>query len=86
MGFCMMNKNEVFDKVCKIIQKYIAGNEEPASVNLKEDVDSIVYIQTIVELEELFSLEVDDEFIYVDTVSTAQEFADYISGKLGIMQ
>ncbi len=44
------------------------------------DVDSILFIQIVVQLESIFGIEIDTEHLIVESYKTIFEFVDYIDG------
>ena len=70
------------EKILDIINKNIDGNAiypEQSDNNLSEmEMDSIVFIQIIVEIEEVFECEIPDSKLLLTELNTAQKIYDVL--------
>lgn len=81
----MMNREEPFimDNTKKVLQCLenigLEIDEEEKEMNLRDILqDSLLFISFIVEVEEVFKIQVDDSFLVIDNLKTIQEFAEDI--------
>jgi acyl carrier protein len=83
-----MNKNEIKEKVLEVISAALVGRVEVSEIedcnNIVDafNVNSIEGIEIIVRLENEFDIEVDDDDLSVEFISSIDKIADYIMTKM----
>lgn len=69
-----MSTNNIITEIKKIYQDYLIDDEN-IDISL---IDSFEFIQNILELEEMYNIEMDDEMLDFERFSNLQEIASYI--------
>ena len=68
--------------IADMIESYVEGlrlGEDKYEVNLAElGINSIIFIQTIVEIEDKFQIEIPDEYLLFDNMNTVYKMATII--------
>lgn len=85
-----MERNNVIEKIKEIISATFKG--EVSLENITEEtnliealgINSIIGIEVLVRVESEFDIEIDDEDLTIELVSTLSTLADYIEKKLNI--
>jgi len=81
-----MQKHEIEQKVCEAVSRLGQYNND--NVELDSDlrdsygVDSIVLVELLVEIEEVFGITFDSSSLTYETFSTVRSIADYVYNKL----
>ena len=76
------------EKIINIIMKKVILNESSISVNPKTDVieelnfDSLMYIETIADIESEFDVEFDEEDLDIEKLKTVGNFIDLVIKKV----
>lgn len=72
--------NNIIKKVMKVLHESgIIVNDINADYITDNNVDSVTFIETIVNLEEEFDVLVPDEYLVMERVDTVQKIADVIT-------
>jgi Phosphopantetheine attachment site. len=71
------------DEIKLIINKCILTivESDKNDVNTLQSLDSLSFIKLVVELEQIFEIEFDDEMLSVDNFQTIDELSNYILNK-----
>ena len=78
-----MERSEIEKKVCAIVKGKSQFNKE--DINMESDlrdnygIDSIVLVEMLVEMEEVFGMNFDSSMLSYEHFSTANSIVDYIS-------
>ena len=70
-------ENKVKEIIHEVIEERIIDPSEEYEISLK-DMDSISFIKLIVELENEYSIEFEDEMLAVDAFSSFDDIIEYI--------
>lgn len=76
-----MNKNEVCEKVMKILIKILKEKAEyPATFDedISEMMDSVEFVMLIIEIEKEFNIKISDDDFDIENVNTVNKFADLV--------
>jgi len=71
-------------KVCQCIQKYSANKQCLVDTQMKLEqiaLDSIAFIQVIIELEEIFNFEFEDEMLAYESYESVADIVNYIESR-----
>ncbi len=81
-----MQKNEIEQKVSEVVSRLAQFNNDNIEVDsdLRDNygVDSIVLVELLVEIEDVFGITFDSSFLTYEAFSTVRSISDYIFGKL----
>ncbi len=81
-----MQKHEIEQKVCEAVSRLGQFNNDNVQVDsdLRDSygVDSIVLVELLVEIEDVFGITFDSSFLSYETFSTVRSIADYVYSKL----
>lgn len=81
-----MRKQEIEQKVCEAVSRLGQFNTDNVQVDsdLRDSygVDSIVLVELLVEIEDIFGLTFDSSSLTYETFSTVRSIADYVYNKL----
>lgn len=73
--------NEIEVDVIKIVQKYVTNNKQIEKKNMLKTlgINSVSFIRIIVELEEFFEIDFDDDSLNLSRFKTVKALIYYIS-------
>ena len=76
------------ERVIKLIEENCALNEQIHEDNFfyELSLDSLSYVSLIVEIEEMFHIEFEDEFLVYNSQQTIREFIAVVSSKVAAQQ
>lgn len=81
-----MQKQEIQSKICEIVGRLGQFNNDnvQADNDLRDHygVDSIVLVELLVEIEDVFGITFDSSLLTYDTFSTVGSISDYVCEKL----
>ncbi len=81
-----MQKQEIQSKVCEVVSRLGQFNNDNVQVDsdLRDNygVDSIVLVELLVEIEDLFGITFDSSLLTYETFSTVGSISDYVCGRL----
>ncbi|HEX2927217.1 MAG TPA: acyl carrier protein [Ruminiclostridium sp.] len=81
-----MQKQEIENKVCEVVSKVAQFNNDDvkADNDLRENygVDSIVLVELLVELEDIFGITFDSSSLTYDTFSTVNSITEYVNTRI----
>ncbi len=81
-----MQKHEIETKVCEAVSRLGQFNNDNVQVDsdLRDNygVDSIILVELLVEIEEVFGITFDSSFLTYEAFSTVRSIADYVYNKL----
>ncbi len=77
-----MQKQEIESKVCEVVSRVAQFNNENvvADSDLRDNygVDSIVLVELLVEIEDIFGITFDSSSLTYETFSTVNSITDYV--------
>ncbi|ACL76846.1 acyl carrier protein [Ruminiclostridium cellulolyticum] len=81
-----MQKQEIESKVCEVVSRVAQFNNDNvvADSDLRDNygVDSIVLVELLVEIEDIFGITFDSSSLTYETFSTVNSITDYIENVL----
>ncbi|EGD47940.1 phosphopantetheine-binding protein [Ruminiclostridium papyrosolvens DSM 2782] len=81
-----MQKQEIESKVCEVVSRVAQFNNENvvADSDLRDNygVDSIVLVELLVEIEDIFGITFDSSSLTYETFSTVNSITDYVDNIL----
>ncbi len=80
-----LHKEELANVDCEIIKvvEDVIGMEIDEEFNLPEsNIDSIIFIKMVLELENKFEFQFDDEMLYITNFPTVKQLAEYVKSKM----
>ncbi len=81
-----MQRHEIEQKVSEVVSRLAQFNNDNIEVDsdLRDNygVDSIVLVELLVEIEDVFGITFDSSFLTYEAFSTVSSISDYIYGKL----
>ena len=76
------SKEMIEKKVIEIFSKYSKKNVELSYEIEGLELDSLEFVKLIIELEDSFDIEIDDETLYVSNGVKIQDFYDFINDRI----
>ncbi len=81
-----MQKQEIEQKICEVVSRLAQFNSDNIEVesDLRDNygVDSIVLVELLVELEDVFAITFDSSFLTYEVFSTVKSISDYVYSKV----
>ncbi len=81
-----MQRQEIESKVCEVVSRVAQFNNENvvADSDLRDNygVDSIVLVELLVEIEDIFGITFDSSSLTYETFSTVNSITDYVNNIL----
>lgn len=78
--------NEIIEKIILIVNENIENaeiNQDQFTIDLSViGMDSITFIRIIVALEEVFNIEIPDEFLFITEMNSIEKIAKVVSSTL----
>ena len=73
----------IMEQICELIDEYLDLETKAADIGLEENLislgmDSISFIKLITVIEMKFDVEVDDEYLFVETIDTKNKINDLL--------
>jgi len=74
---------KVAEDILKVIKEIIKNDDIYLDQNIKEvGFDSLTFVKFVVQIEELYDIEFDDDMLMMDKFLTIASIVEYVDGKI----